>query len=733
MQGQNATGIIEQCVFRNCSSGANGGVVMCAFDDQLSVRITTSSFSECGAGAYGGILSIVSDSSMAIVNSVQLVNCTAEDVFAGRHTGEIIYSNQALVECIFGNNILSVCKRGGYAAEYAVWIPVSSTQSLSIFDCVFRGSKDSGVTLKQFFCWSGAVQHIEYINCVFENMKQGSNFDVPVTGLVPSSGTDSMKVSDCVFDSLISMNACSVLDTYRCSDVDILSCVFGRCESGEGSSDLQSVGAILVRGTNNILFSISACIFRNNKGGYSESLTIAIPSGQTLFESIVISNCTFCDHTARYPLARIFKMSGTSESPIGCDVVLEFCSFVNNEISGSYGLFAVRTGSSEVIRYHGCHFNESTVMGFGMINLLSGSGGVAWCFNECLFDQCICPTGGLITSQSSYVGSLSFGECEFVQCNCATGITNGNMNIAKLLCANCTFNQFGNSQSYIIKHASSSTDATFSRCAIIHSSAMISIDVNSVVFEGVEVDGECTCRITIESVERSHFNNCLFDFHSGATMFVSGSEIDIIGSQLSTARQLTNPALSWTGGSLSSELRCLNCCFTGLEPDSSYPYLSLTGTGIANFTDTCFDQAKETCVVISSSVSFVSENDESVMFGNCVCYQPLPPPLSTNTDEEPSPSEFISSESAEEADPSEFTSLESAEESSPSEFIMSESEELSVEQPEKPDDSGTKGNNRHKREQQCRLDCRRCDCRSCSCWRHGHRCFCHHLVPESHQ
>ena len=222
---------------------------------------------------------------------------------------------------------------------------------------------------------------------------------------------------------------------------------------------------------------------------------------------------------------------------------------------------------------------------------------------------------------------------------------------------------------------------------------MISIDVNSVLFDGVEVDGECTCLITIESVERSHFNNCSFDFRSGATMAISGSKIDFSGSQLSTAIQLTNAALSWTGGSLSSELRCLNCCFTGLEPDSSYPYLSLTGTGIANFTDTCFDQAKETCVVISSSVSFVSENDESVMFGNCVCSQPLPPPLSTNTDEEPSPSEFISSESAEEADPSEFTSLESAEESSPSEFIMSESEELSVEQPEKPDDSGTKGNN----------------------------------------
>ena len=173
-QGENA--IIEQCVFRNCSSRMNGGVIACSFGDKLSVRIATSSFSGCEAGAYGGILSIVSQNSMGTVNSVQVVNCTAEDVLAEGHTGEIIYSNMAPVECMFENNVLSVCKRGGYAGEYAVWIPVTSTQSLSVCHCVFSGSKDDGVTLKQFFCWSGAAQHIEYINCTFENMKQGSNF-----------------------------------------------------------------------------------------------------------------------------------------------------------------------------------------------------------------------------------------------------------------------------------------------------------------------------------------------------------------------------------------------------------------------------------------------------------------------------------------------------------------------------------------------------------------------------
>ena len=183
-----------------------------------------------------------------------------------------------------------------------------------------------------------------------------------------------------------------------------------------------------------------------------------------------------------------------------------------------------------------------------------------------------------------------------MQCQFEDGITSLGLRLLELLCENCSFDGFNVPESCIFGVENTQTNARFSSCKVIECVSSFKMHVGRLIFDDVEFIGlGATWDVAAE-------NDCLFNC-----------------SHITAKGDTSADLFSWSGRGQSSQIRLLNCCFTGLVPSSSGHYISLSGSGTATFDDTCFDQSRDKCLSVAGSDISIELDEPSSMFGRCSC------------------------------------------------------------------------------------------------------------------
>ena len=551
--------VMDGCWFDNCVSTQG------AITGNAKMDIEWTNFTACvSVSQKGGVLYV---SKAGMDQTLSFRNCITNDLSSNSNHGEVIYCELGTADVVFENNTFSVHNSAGSV----IYITVETGSSFVFRECRFQGNKDEGVTIDQFLnlLRKSDPREIELVGCTFEDIEQGPSVNGPVTGLLPSANTyfgHILKIVSCVFEGLVGESSAAAIDGQSLSEIHVESCQFHMCETSPSQSDANTVGAVLIRGDRGFVFSITNNSFKGNNSPTTQSLAIVLPSNDLSRRMISVSNCSFSDDTFRSnPLLRVFR-SGNGYG-ISCDITFDNCEFIYS------------SSSSE-----------------GIISLGSNSA-YGWFFNECVFDQCDCSSGCLITPQSisSSVGSLSFDSCVFLQCQFGDGITSGDLTLLELVCVNCSFDLFNVASSCIFSIKNSQTNARFSSCKVTECVSSFTMSVDRLIFDDVEFIG------------------------LGATWDITaGKECLFNCSHITAKSDASVDVFSWSGRYESAQIRLLNCCFTGLATSSRGHYLSLSGSGTATFNGTCFDQSQDVSLSVAGPVS-IELDEPSAMFGLCSC------------------------------------------------------------------------------------------------------------------
>ena len=290
-------------------------------------------------------------------------------------------------------------------------IVLESTQSIDIYltGCHIIGDEDTAFPDgNQCIVFPLEYQKVAISDSSFKDLKKESNGGGAF--LFSAMGRE-IEFTRCDFENIVvdceTCNGGALSFPESSDNVIIYGCTFTGCSAkGHGGG---IYGSFLDGGK----CDIQDCTFINNSGGTDsngQSLHIACQSEQFDLAKYVIKNCTFSDHTDKWPLC--FQRS--DKQPFSGLVTIADFVFHNNKCNEN-GLICVSASS---ISYENCHFNNNEGSVNGIVNLVtSGKGGICT-FSNCVFDTCTAKYGGIIYTLGS-VAEIVMNSCEFT--NCSTG------------------------------------------------------------------------------------------------------------------------------------------------------------------------------------------------------------------------------------------------------------------------------------------------------------------------
>ena len=628
--------ILDACSFIRIIGASTGGAVLCTVNLSMhqttfieckaanvgacalyygSAELSHCVFDSCEAENYGAVY--ITSMPVAKISGCTLRGCRATTSSRGIGYTDALASHgpTTMTECfiIDMNNHQSHQLMWLYNAEmrnctYTCLsreeVVISCTELLlDIYDCSFTG-------MKAVQCLILCKQDLQLFNCSFIDCtgEQG--------GIIVVSRT--LVIDGCCFDNCKSIQGAGAIN--GTANMDIQWTNFTACASEEKASVLYVSKSSTVQ---TLCFKdcIISDLLANNDCG--EVIYCELANADVIFE-----NNTFSIHNSADSVICVTVDAGSL-------FVFRECRFLGNKDEGTTILQFLNLSTTSTpgkIELTGCRFEDIMQGSDGngpVIGLLPSGNGIIslgsnpqcdWSFSQCVFDQCVCASGCLITAQSLSlsVRFLSFASCDFVQCQFGDGITSRDLEISELLCENCSFDRFNSPDSFIFWVENIRTNARFALCNVTKCVSSLNVHVGRLIFDNVEFIGIGT-RWDIAAETECWFNYSTFDFSDNAGITVSCADTSVMNSDIKAESDTSIDLFSWFGRDRSAEILLVNCCFTGLGPSSSGHYVSFSGSGTATFDGTCFDQSRDKSLSIGGSVSIIELDEPSIMFGLCSC------------------------------------------------------------------------------------------------------------------
>ena len=585
MQGDSVE--ISDCVFESCEALDYAGLYMASGPERIA-KISGCTFRGCRGtspetGRYVDALGCIGPTMMTECFIIDLNN-------HGSHNLIYCDNNMEIRNCTW--TCLS-------REDLVIWC----LKHLEIYDCSFTGMKAVRCLLK-------CEKDLQLFNCSF----------IDITGeQIGVMGVRSTLVIDgCCFDNCKSIQGTGAIN--GTAKMDIQWTNFTACASEEKAGVLYVSRSSTVQTLCFRNCIINDLLANNNRG---EVIYCELANADVIFE-----NNTFSVHNPADSVICITVDAGSL-------FVFRECRFLGNKDEGTTILQFLNLSTTSTpgkIELTGCRFEDIMQESDGngpVIGILPSGNGIIglgsnpqcdWSFSQCVFDQCACSSGCLITAQSLSlsVRFLSFASCDFVQCQFWDGITSRDLEISELLCENCSFDRFNSPDSFIFWVENIRTNARFALCNVTQCVSSLNVHVGRLIFDDVEFIG-IGARWDIAAETECWFNYSIFHFRYNAGITVSCADTSVMNSDIKAESDASIDLFSWSGRDRSAEILLANCCFTGLGSSSSGHYVSFSGSGTATFDGTCFDQSRDKSLSIVGYVSIIELDEPSIMFGLCSC------------------------------------------------------------------------------------------------------------------
>ena len=232
----------------------------------------------------------------------------------------------------------------------------TKSQKLSLTECTFNNS-GSSVT-GRFISIDDEHQDVEFTKCHFVDI--GSESDGGGLKLSLTSEQAQLVAIECEFYGCFCTGSGGAIHGQSTWNIQLDQCTFDSCSCLHGAEQADNTagggGLFINDGTSEA--RLSSCRFINNRSPQNGQSILLVCQGETQFNRISFSSCTFIEHETGSIICFAY-VDGGSLAVSNQDYVLTSCVFENNSLSGNsylddFGFF--NGNSTGVVKYEYCSF-----------------------------------------------------------------------------------------------------------------------------------------------------------------------------------------------------------------------------------------------------------------------------------------------------------------------------------------------------------------------------------------